>query len=30
MYALAMGAIAVDPETEELFTQLLKKELGKN
>jgi hypothetical protein len=30
MYALAMGAIAVDPETEKLFKQLLKKELGKN
>jgi hypothetical protein len=30
MYALAMGTIAVDPETEKLLTQLLKKELGKN
>jgi hypothetical protein len=25
MHALAMGAIAVDPETEKLFTQLLRK-----
>ena len=30
MYALAMGAVAVDPEAEKLLMQLLRKEFGKN